>query len=58
MPYEIRKKGDKYRLVDKNGRIVKNKDGTPIDGGGKNSKAAVQKQNAAIAASERRRNKR
>lgn len=52
MPYKVRRRGDKYRLLDDNGLIAKNKKGTAIDGGGKKSKAAVEKQARAIMANE------
>lgn len=52
MPYRVGKRGDRYRLLDKHGLIAKNKQGTAIDGGGKKSKAAVEKQARAIVASE------
>ena len=52
MPYKVRKRGDKYRLIDQDGRIAKNKAGTAIDGGGKKSKASVEKQAKAIMTNE------
>lgn len=56
MPYKVQKRGDKYRLLDQNGRIAKTKTGKAMDGGGKKSKAAVEKQMTAINISEAGRN--
>ena len=49
MPVTTAKRGDKYRVIEKaTGRIAKNQAGTALDGGGKASKAAAQKQAAAV----------
>lgn len=48
MPLKIQKRGDKFRIVEPSGRIAKNNAGTAIDGGGKKSKASVQRQIQAI----------
>ena len=49
MPLTVKKRGDKYRVVEVNtGRIAKNAAGTAIDGGGKKSRAAVLKQAQAV----------
>lgn len=50
MPYKVRKRGDKYRLIDENNRIAKNAAGTAIDGGGNADKGRVQSQAKAIMA--------
>ena len=52
MPFKVLKRGDKFRLIDESGRIAKNKNGTAIDGGGKKSKSAVERQARAIMANE------
>lgn len=55
MPTVVKKRGDKYRVVEEaTGRIARNKAGTPVDGGGKKSKASVQKQATAINISQAR----
>jgi hypothetical protein len=49
MPLTVRKRGNKYRVVEKEtGHIAKNKAGTAIDGGGKPSKASAMKQAQAV----------
>lgn len=57
MPYSVKKRGEKYRLLDQNGRIAKTKNGKAMDGGGKKSKAAVERQMTAINISEAGRGK-
>lgn len=52
MPYKVLKRNGKYRLIDQDGKIAKNKSGTAIDGGGKKTKASVEKQARAIMANE------
>jgi hypothetical protein len=47
MPVHVEKRGDKYRIVDPDGKIVK-RNGSAVDGGGKKSKEEVKKQAAAI----------
>ncbi|HHP0467302.1 TPA: hypothetical protein ACRZZI_004963 [Vibrio harveyi] len=55
MPYSVRKRGEKYRLIKAStGQIAKNKNGTPIDGGGHTDKSKVERQRRAIAANEYR----
>lgn len=52
MPVKVMKRGAKFRVVEsRSGRIAKNRSGTAVDGGGKASKAAAQKQATAINAS-------
>jgi hypothetical protein len=48
MPVHVVKRGDKYRIVEKSGRIATNAAGTAIDGGGHNSKEAAQRQATAV----------
>jgi len=55
MPTTVKKREDKYRVVEEaKGRNVRNKEGTAVDGGGKKSKASVQKQATAINISQAR----
>lgn len=55
MPYVVKKKGDMYRVVERDtGKIGKNKGGTALDGGGHASKDAAMKQMQAINISEAR----
>lgn len=55
MPLTVRKRGEKYRVVEKDtGKIAKNAAGTALDGGGKKSKAAVEKQAQAVNISQAR----
>lgn len=49
MPVKVTKRGDKFRIIEsETGKIAKNKGGTAIDGGGKKSRSAVQKQASAV----------
>ena len=49
MPLTVKKRGDKYRVVEVDtGRIAKNAAGTSLDGGGHKSEAAAEKQKAAV----------
>jgi hypothetical protein len=49
MPVVIRKQGGKYRLVERDtGSLVKNAQGTPVDGGGHPHSSAAQRQAQAI----------
>lgn len=48
MPVKVRKRGNKYRLIEPSGKIAKNKGGTAIDGGGHSSKAKAQRQANAV----------
>jgi hypothetical protein len=49
MPLTVRKRGDKYRVVETDtGNIAKNAAGTAIDGGGTTSKARATKQMQAV----------
>ena len=48
MPVHVVKRGDKYRIVEKSGKIAINSAGTAIDGGGHSSQSAAQKQATAV----------
>ncbi len=48
MPVHVVKRGDKYRIVEKSGKISTNAAGTAIDGGGHSSQSAAQRQATAI----------
>ena len=48
MPARVVRRGNKYRVVEPNGRLVRNKAGTPVDGGGHRSRAAAERQARAI----------
>ncbi len=48
MPAHVEKQGKKWRVVDPDGGLVKNKKGTPVDGGGFDSKDAATRQAQAI----------
>lgn len=48
MPYKIAKRGDKYRILDENARIAKNKGGTAMDGGGHKTPRAAERQINAV----------
>jgi len=54
MPLKVKKIGKKYRLVEPDGAIAKNRRGTAIDGGGHSSSTAATKQAQAIAISKAR----
>jgi len=55
MPVIVKKRGDKFRVIESDtGRIAKNQAGTALDGGGKKSKAAAQKQASAVNISQAR----
>jgi hypothetical protein len=49
MPISVKKVKDKFRLVEPDGSIAKNKKGTAIDGGGHSSRSDASKQARAIA---------
>ena len=53
MPLAIVKRGKRYRLVERGGNLAKNSKGTPIDGGGHNSRQKAEKQRNAINLSKR-----
>lgn len=56
MPVKTVKKGSKFRVVESStGKIVKNKKGTSIDGGGHSTRDKAVKQVQAVNLSERRR---
>lgn len=49
MPYIIKKRGDKFRIIDKNtGKVARRSTGKPVDGGGKKTKSAVMPQMQAM----------
>lgn len=48
MPAKAAKRGSKWRVVESNGKLVRNRAGTPVDGGGHRGKAKAQRQAAAI----------
>jgi hypothetical protein len=48
MPAKVVKRGPKYRVVEPSGRVVKNKAGTAVDGGGHKTKAKALAQARAI----------
>ncbi len=53
MPYKIAKRGKKFRILDQNGRIAKNRAGTAMDGGGHNTERGAKRQVNAVSMSER-----
>ena len=53
MPAIVQFKGGKYRVVEEDGKLVRNNAGTPVDGEGHITKAAAQRQANAINASKR-----
>ncbi len=48
MPAKVEKRGDKFRVVEPSGRLVRSNKGTPVDGGGHGSKAKAERQARAI----------
>ena len=48
MPAKVAKRGDKFRVVEPDGKLVRNRAGTPVDGGGHSSEAAAKRQASAI----------
>lgn len=48
MPATVKKQAGKYRVVEPNGRLVRNKAGTPVDGGGHTTESAAKQQARAI----------
>ena len=51
MPASVQFKNGKYRVIEPDGSLVKNKAGTPVDGKGHLTRAAAQRQANAINAS-------
>jgi hypothetical protein len=47
MPAKVQKRGDKYRVVEPSGKLVR-RNGTPVDGGGHESEAKAKRQAAAV----------
>ena len=48
MPVRVAKKGNKFRVVDPDGNLAKNKAGKPLDGGGHSSHAKATAQSQAV----------
>lgn len=48
MPAKVVKRGDKFRVVEPSGKLVKNRSGSPVDGGGHSSREKAQRQAAAV----------
>jgi len=48
MPATTTKRGNKFRVVESNGRLVRNKAGTPVDGGGHTTEGEAKAQANAI----------
>lgn len=48
MPASIKKRGKKFRVVEPSGKLVRNRAGTPVDGGGHSSKKRALSQASAI----------
>lgn len=48
MPATVRKQGDKYRVVESGSGELVSKDGSPVDGGGHDSRQDALDQAAAI----------
>jgi len=48
MPVKVRKRGDKWRIVEPSGRLARTGQGTPRDGGGHTSPAKAESQARAI----------
>ncbi len=57
MPVSVEKRGDKYRVVEKSGKIAKNAAGTAVDGGGHPSKVKAVAQVRAINSKNKEKNK-
>lgn len=48
MPASVKKVGQKYRVVEPGGKLVRNNAGTPIDGGGHKTEAKASAQARAV----------
>lgn len=48
MPVRVKKVGSRYRVVESDGSIAKNRSGTAVDGGGHQSREKALAQAAAI----------
>lgn len=48
MPAKVAKRGGKFRVVEPDGKLVRNQAGTPVDGGGHASESAAKRQARAI----------
>ena len=55
MPATVKKIGNKWRVVEADGTIVKNKSGTPVDGAGHATHAQAVRQARAINAHQQKR---
>ena len=54
MPAHVEQRGSRYRVVEPNGRLVRNRKGTPVDGGGHSSRKNARAQAAAININQRK----
>lgn len=57
MPAIVMQKGKKWRVCERSGSLVMNSAGTPVDGGGYNSRQKALAQATAINISQHKRNK-
>lgn len=48
MPAKVVKRGNKFRVVEPNGKLVKRSNGKAVDGGGHSSREKAQRQAAAV----------
>lgn len=48
MPATVRKINNKFRVVEPDGRLVRNDEGTPVDGGGHDTRSAARAQARAV----------
>lgn len=48
MPAKVVKRKNRYRLIEPSGRLVRNRRGTPVDGGGHGSQAKAKRQARAV----------
>ena len=48
MPVSVEKRGEKYRIVEPSGKVAKNRAGTPVDGGGHETRLTAVAQARAI----------
>ena len=48
MPVTVKKQGSRFRVVEGSGKLARNRAGTPVDGGGHQSKLSARKQARAI----------
>lgn len=57
MPVRVKKVGNKFRVVDPDGKLAHNKSGKPLDGGGHSSMAKATAQSQAVNISLKKRGK-